>query len=329
MRPLSRLTTVLFAFSLAAVSASFADDASYVDGIVARLPEGTWDRYRKLNEAETRLAEHRDSDQSLAAKLAQLAYINVSRSRNGAPPVELDILASRVANRQAMEAAQNGFRGHWNLRGEKPYHRYAFAGGTDHVSENASASWTSGEFTRSLEQVSTFMVEAHDRFMAERAPNDGHRKNCVAREHTHVGLGFYLAKSGFAYYEEFVDRYLSFIDPPFRAAVGKAAQVAVRPLRSGLYAYAVVSFWEPFPKPMTVAQVNAQGSYPDYTNTQEQTIWPWELQTDAQGVTRVSLTFSRAGLYYVQVYVDTAKPTGGSADTRGKIQASGLVVRVE
>ena len=40
------------------------------------------------------------------------------------------------------------------------------------------------------------------------------------------------------------------------------------------------------------------------------------------------MRFSRAGLYYVQVYLDTAKPSGRSADTRGKIQASGLVVRV-
>ena len=45
----------------------------------------------------------------------------------------LDILASRVANMQSREAAANRFSGHWNMRGEKPYHRYAFAGGVDHV----------------------------------------------------------------------------------------------------------------------------------------------------------------------------------------------------
>jgi uncharacterized protein YkwD len=296
---------------------------------VAKLPADLWQRYRTMNAAETRSADYRDTDETLALKLAQLGYINTSRARNGASPVELDILASRVANRQAMEAAQNGFRGHWNLRGEKPYHRYAFAGGTDHVAENAAGSWTTGEFTRSYEQVSSFMVESHDRFMAERAPNDGHKKNCIAREHTHVGLGFYLAKSAFAYYEEFVDRYLEFIDPPFQAAVGKPVEVAVRPLKEGLFTYAVITYYEPFPKAMTVAQVNAQGAYPDYTSVQEHTIWPWDLKTDGEGATRIPLTFSRAGLYYVQIYLDTKKPSGGGADTRGKIQGSGLVVRVE
>jgi uncharacterized protein YkwD len=306
-----------------------ADDAAYVANIVARIPVETWARYRGLNDAETRLLVFKDSDQSLALKLAHLGYINSSRARYKVAAVELDILASRAANRQSMEAAQNGFRGHWNLRGEKPYQRYAFAGGTDHVAENASATWTSGEFTRSMEQVSTFMVEAHDRFMAERAPNDGHKKNCIAPEHTHVGLGFYLAKSAFAYYEEFVDRYLEFVAPPAVAAVGKAVELAVRPLRPGLYTYAVVTYYEPVPKAMTVAEVNAQGSYPDYTNVQEHSVWPWDLATDESGLTRIPLTFSRKGLYYVQVYLDTKRFTSGGADTRGKIQASGLVVRVE
>lgn len=320
------LTVALLA--LVALSAS-ADDAAHVGTIVARLPAETWARYRSLNEAETRLVEYKDSDQSLALKLAHLGYINASRARYKVLAVELDILASRVANRQAMEAAQNGFRGHWNLRGEKPYQRFAFAGGTDHVAENASATWTSGEFTRSLEQVSTFMVEAHDRFMAERAPNDGHKVNCIAPEHTHVGLGFYLARSAFAYYEEFVDRYLEFLDPPGVAAVGKSVEVAVRPLRPGLYTYALVSYYEPVPKSMTVAEVNARGSYQDYTSVQEHAVWPWDLVTDQGGVTRIPLTFTRKGLYYVQVYLDTKKYAGGGADTRGRIQASGLVVRVE
>jgi uncharacterized protein YkwD len=331
MRTMAVLALALLVLGAVALPAEGdpAADAAHVAAIVAKLAPGTWERYRSLNEAEGRLEEYRDSDESLALKLAELAYINASRARYRSPAVELDILASRVANRQALEAAQNGFRGHWNLRGEKPYQRYAFAGGTDHVSENASATWTSGEFLRSLGKVSTFMAEAHDRFMAERAPNDGHKRNCIAPEHTHVGLGFHLAKSAFAYYEEFVDRYLEFVDPPFAAGRGERVQIAVRPLREGLFAYAVITFWEPFPKAMTVAEVNARGSYSDYTSVQEHTLWPWELVTDEAGLTRIPLTFSRAGLYYVQVYLDTKKPSGHSADTRGKIQASGLVVRVD
>ncbi|MGA2641012.1 MAG: hypothetical protein ABSG21_08915 [Spirochaetia bacterium] len=315
--------------AFAAVARVQADDASYIAGIVAKLPADLWQRYQALNAAETRLPEYRDTDEALALKLAQLDHVNASRTRNGAGLVELDILASRVANRQAMEAAQNGFHGHWNLRGEKPYHRYAFAGGTDHVAENASWSSTTGVFTRTSELVSSMMVEAHGQFMAELAPNDGHKQNCIAREHTHVGLGFFLARSAFAYYEEFVDRYLEFIDPPFQAVAGNPVEIAVRPLKDGLYTYAVITYYEPFPKAMTVAEVNAHSSYPDFTNVQDSAIWPWELRTDGGGVTRIPLAFSRPGLYYVHIYLDTSKPSRGRADTRGKVQASGLVIRVQ
>lgn len=314
---------------LVSVPGAPADDAAYVAQILESIPKATWDRYKALNAAETRLAEYRDSDSSLAVKLRQLAVINASRARFRVQAVELDILASRVANRQSMEAAQNGFHGHWNLRGEKPYHRYAFAGGTDHVSENASYSSTTGEFTRSLDFVATSMEEAHGRFMAERAPNDGHKQNCIGKDHNYVGIGFYLAKSTFAYYEEFLDRYIELIDPPFTASAGKSVEVAVRPLATGYYPYAALTYYEAMPKAMSVAQVNAKGSYPDYTDTQGNELWPWDLETGADGVTRITLSFPRAGLYYLQFYLDTKKPDGQSASTEGRIQASGLVVRVQ
>ena len=328
MSRISRVLTILVLCLSGAAAA--ADDISTVEAIVARLDGATWERYRKLNDAETRLAEYRDTDQALALKLAQLAYVNASRRAFGAPAVELDILASRVANRQSREAAENAFRGHWNLRGEKPYHRYAFAGGVDHVAENASASWTTGTFPQTFDTVIRFMTEAHDRFMAERAPNDGHKQTIITREHTHVGLGFHLARSNFAYYEEYVDRYLEFTAAPATARLGVATEVAVRPLREGLWPYAVITFYEAYPRAMSVAQVNAQGAYPDYTGTQEHELWPWDLKTGADGITRIPLSFSRRGLYYVHIYLDTKPPaTGGSAGTQGKIQASGLVVRVE
>lgn len=72
-----------------------------------------------------------------------LSYINRSRDRYKAQPLKLDILASRVANKQSKGAAEKGFSGHWNTAGEKPYHRYAFTGGVDHGAENAASYWSS------------------------------------------------------------------------------------------------------------------------------------------------------------------------------------------
>ena len=126
--------------------------------------------YREEGRRETRYAEYRDDEESLIAKLEMLAYINESRRTHGVQELELDILASRVANRMCIEAAKGDFSGHWNTRGEKPYHRYALAGGVDHVSENASALRRSGgSLPATYESAVSFMKDAHDRFMAEKA----------------------------------------------------------------------------------------------------------------------------------------------------------------
>ena len=95
--------------------------------------------YKDLNNNEIRYLEYKDNDEALLAKIVMLEYINNNRIKYNVKNLKLDILASRVANKMSLEAAENDFIGHWNMRGEKPYHRYALAGGVDHVSENASA----------------------------------------------------------------------------------------------------------------------------------------------------------------------------------------------
>ena len=77
------------------------------------------------------------------------------------------------------EAAENNYISHWNLAGEKPYHRYAFAGGYDHVSENAYREWTTGNYNNSHSEIFKKMESGHGSFMSERAPNDGHKKNII------------------------------------------------------------------------------------------------------------------------------------------------------
>ena len=93
----------------------------------------------------------KDNDEALKLKIDQLDFINKSRKRNNASPVKLDILASRVANKMAKEAAENEYLGHWNMAGEEPYLRYAFAGGYDHVSENAYGEWSSDNYNYSTD----------------------------------------------------------------------------------------------------------------------------------------------------------------------------------
>ncbi len=54
------------------------------------------------------------------------------------------------------------------------------------------------------------MNSAHQQFMNEQAPYDGHKKNCINKFHNFVGIGHYLTENQFRYYEEFIDRYLDF-----------------------------------------------------------------------------------------------------------------------
>ena len=50
---------------------------------------------------------------------------------------------------------------------------------------------------------------------------------------------------------------------------------------------------------------------------------------EASGYYDVPLALAKKGSYYVQVYLDDKPFSGRSADTRGKIQGSGLVITVD
>jgi len=289
------------------------------------------EKYKILNNQETRYQDYKDSDSLLEAKLLQVDYINKNRAKYGASPVELDILASRVANRMCKESCENNFMGHWNMRGEKPYHRYAFAGGLDHIAENASAKWSSASFPDNINTYKEFMMEAHDSFMDEVAPNDGHKQNCIEKDHNYVGLGCYLFKGQFRYYEEFLDRYIDFLDVKTETKVNNEIIIKVKPLSEKQNVYIVTTGYEDFPKPLTPDEINSRGGYPDYTEEEGPSYWPWNLEkmvTD-NNTYSIPFKFNKAGLYYVQIYLSNEKYKGGTAATNGKIQGSGLVISVK
>lgn len=291
------------------------------------ISQEIFNEYKALNEKETRYVEYKDSDDMLMAKLVQLNHINKSRAKYKAPPVRLDILASRVANRQSKEACEQGFQGHWNTRGEKPYHRYAFAGGVDHTTENACAMSTTSIFNKSIENYSNLMQKAHDGFMAEKPPHDGHKKNCIGSQHNFLGIGCYIKDSEFRYYEEFIDRYIDFIQMKKTVRVDEISSMTLEPIDARKQVFAVVVYYEPFPEPMTPNQLNKTSSYLDYTSDIEFSLWPEDINFDQEtGYCQVPMKFSRRGLYYVHIYLNGTKPGQKFFTTQGKIQASGLVI---
>jgi len=288
------------------------------------------ENYKKLNEAEKRLIEFKDDDEALKLKLAQLDIINKSRTRNNAFPVKLDILASRVANRMSREAAENAYLGHWNLAGEEPYLRYAFAGGHDHVSENAYGEWSSDNYYVSSQTVSAMMKKGHEKFMAERAPENGHKENIIDKSHNFVGIGYWLAGKQFRYYEEFIDRYLEFENIPSQVRPGESFNLTVKTNSTG-FLYFLIIYRENFPKPLTPEQINRKGSYRDYTENEYKDITAWDLSRYRNGtIYQIPLSFPTEGLYYIQIFSDKKEITKpASLNTKGKSPESGIVISVK
>ncbi len=285
--------------------------------------------YLRKNDEEKRLTEFRDNDKALKLKLKQLDIINQSRKKYNAPPVKLDILASRVANKMCREAAVNNFTGHWNMAGEKPYHRYAFAGGYDHVSENAYGEWSSVNYSSSGSDLEAMMKHGHTTFMEEKAPFDGHKKTIIGKSHNFVGIGYCLSGKQFRYYEEFIDRLFEFEDIPVKVNAGKPFTISVKTDPEN-FLYFVTIYHEKFPQALSPVQIKRKGSYDDFTDEVYQNIYAWDLARYRSGTTyRIPLDFSKEGLYYIQIFTDRKEITrAGSLNTRDKTAYSGIVIRV-
>jgi hypothetical protein len=288
-----------------------------------------FENYRKLNESEKRLSQYKDDDEALRLKLIQLDVINNSRKKFRAGSVKLDILASRVANKMCREAAENSYVGHWNLAGEKPYQRYAFAGGYDHISENAFGEWSTQNYYRSSSTITAMMKSGHEKFMSERAPYDGHKETIIDKSHNFVGIGYYLSGKQFRYYEEFIDRYFEFENIPVEVMAGQPFSITLK-RTDGNYLHYLVVYYEKYPRPLSPEQIRSKDSYDDFTDEQYLKMYAWDLARYRNGTTyRIPLNFSREGLYYIQVYYDSkeiTKPT--EMTTKGKSAVSGIVIKV-
>lgn len=288
-----------------------------------------FENYLKLNETEMRLIEYKDDNEALKMKLRQLEVINISRKKFRAGDLKLDILASRVANKMSREAAENSYVGHWNMAGEKPYHRYAFAGGYDHVSENAFGEWSSENYDTSNSNISSLMKSGHATFMAERAPNDGHKKTIIDKSHNFVGIGFHISGKQFRYYEEFIDRYLEFENIPSEVRVDESCSITVK-TNGKDFPYYLIIYREKIPEAMSADQIRKKGSYSDFSEEKYLEILAWDLTRFKNGNSyKIPLRFSNEGLYYIHIYTDKKELTQpASLNTKGKTPYSGIVIKV-
>lgn len=301
---------------------------SFVSHIVFAQSE-SFSYYVNENNNESRLLQFKDNDETLKLKLEQLERINQSRKKYRVQLVKLDILASRIANKMAQEAASNNYMGHWNLAGEKPYIRHANDGGLHHMVENASSISSAGQLPMGFDNIRTYMNECHQAFMAERKPNDGHKQNCIDPFHTHVGIGIAWDEGEFRYYENFLDVYLGFGDLKQVSQVGQEVDLPFKIKHSDKYLYSVVVYYEEFPKAMSPRKISRLYSYSDYSDVTFMHLAPWELpKKDLKGYYRLRFVPDKKGYYYCQIFLSKKPYKNGSASTDGKIQASGVVFKV-
>lgn len=254
------------------------------------------------------------------AKAELLRVINRERTANGAPPLAYDLLGAKVGDEFCADAARNRTSGHWDLAGRAPYLRWALAGGIDHHAQNfASESRTGYDFTESAAEL---LKKAHDSFMAETPPHDGHRRVVLDPLWTHVGIGFAIAGGEMRMTEEYSRRVLEWAELPLGPLrAGGSADVSLK-LPRGWNVGAVEIAWEPFPKPMSRAEIAARGSYglPPAWKTLRPfppagTRWasgePGAFRTSASGRLDLSVPLGRGqGHYFVVIYAAAGEASG-------------------
>jgi uncharacterized protein YkwD len=135
---------------------------------------------------------------------ALFEQINRDRRRAGVAPVLWDERAAALARRYAELQLADGTYGHFLTDGRPPYARASEEGILGASAENTAAMFTTaGSFPDGEEALA---LESHRRMMAERPPDDGHRKTILDPNATHVGVGMALSGGNFRLDEEFVTR---------------------------------------------------------------------------------------------------------------------------
>ena len=192
-------------------------------------------------------------------KRALLARINRDRAAAGARPLEYEPRAALAGDAFCLEAALGGSRGHWDVRGRAPYLRWGLAGGVDYHAENVAAfSSSNGRIDRPVREL---MLEAHEAMMAERPPQDGHRRTILDPLFTHVGIGLAAVGGELRLSQEFTRVAFEWIElPAGPLRKGEWARFAGRTRRDWEVGLVEIRFEAP-PRPLSLAELRRRGSY--------------------------------------------------------------------
>lgn len=304
---------LLILFSSLFLRASLIDSLSHV----YKLNSLELDSLLQANTKESKLVDFKDDSLQLALKLIQLKHINKSRSKRKLKPLKLNILASRLANQISSESAKHNYLSHWNLKGEKPYHRWGAIDQYSHIEENAFSYESNYILTNDWKAALKLMKEGHDSFMAEKAPRDGHKQTILRKPHTSVGLGFSFDGNQFRYHEEFLDEYIINVEI-------KNNSISFKPINDQHVHFIIISSDKISTK--SVRWLNKSGSYLDQGNSIVQRI-PYFDMKEVDDNYEFSIPKLEAGkAYYIQIYMGNAKPKTNKLSSKNLFPASGIVI---
>ena len=254
------------------------------------------------------------------AKARLLAVLNRERRAAGAPPLAYDLLAARVGDAFCLDAARTRTSGHWDAAGRPPYLRWGLAGGVDYHAENFS-SLTRGGANVEEAEVPSLLLDAHAKMMAERPPDDGHRRTVLDPGWTHVGIGAAALGEEFRMSEEFSRHVAEWVEVPAEPLpAGTRAPFAVKLPRGWALAAIEVGFEAPA-RPLSREEIGRRGAYAypgasqtlrarTPANTQYADGSRGEVDL-VQGVARADIPLlSGAGNYYVFVYAAPGSVSG-------------------
>lgn len=232
-----------------------------------------------------------------------LTLINKDRAVAGLRPVAWDQTATLVAQVHAEEMASFGYMSHWDLSGHGPPYRYSQVGGLDTIQENVWMYWYRFGDGRpaQIENWEEVIRQAEANLM----DSPGHRANILTPEHTHIGIGIaYNPQSGDVRLDQlFVNRYVQIMPVPTQATLGQ--QIMLQGWLEPKVSNPLLNLaYEPFPKPMSVTDLNRTSIYMSQAEIYDSA----SLEVSGDGRFQHEVTLDKGGqpgLFYIRIWVNS------------------------
>lgn len=262
------------------------------------------------------LVRHNGEDFT-AVRQRLLAMVNRERREHRLSQLELDNFASSVAVDHARDMVEGLFLSHWGRDGQKPYHRYSFAGGSEAIQENGAS--YDDVSTLNLFEIEESAAQLHKAMIDEKPPNDGHRQTILFPYHTHVGFGVAVVPDHIRLVELYLSRYVEVPRMRRNALPGTRLTFTGKLLNPKHSIEGIHVYYEPLPKPPSLEWLRKLRSYGLPETHQE--LWPrlsypdvyedgskGTIEINPRGDFRTPLTlFTRPGINTVVVWIQRGK----------------------